>query len=61
MFLANVITGEYCVGHSDLKVPPEKPGQKSKYDSTVDREHSPRIFVVYKDSSAYASYLITFM
>ena len=63
MFVARVVTGDYCVGNETMKAPPEKPncGETArKYDSTVDNAEEPSIFVVFKDSSVYPNYLITF-
>lgn len=62
MFLADVITGDYCQGHSSYVAPPVKPGgmKNDLYDSVVDNMASPRIFVIFKDASAYPTYLITY-
>ena len=63
MILARVVTGDFCKGCSDMKAPPEKPSSKDvaqRYDSTVNNESSPSIFVVFRDSGVYPSYLISF-
>lgn len=63
VFLAQVLTGDYCKGSSSLVSPPEKPyvGDTSrKYDSVVDNESSPSMFVVFNDTSVYPAYLISF-
>uniref|UniRef100_A0A6F9DML3 Poly [ADP-ribose] polymerase n=1 Tax=Phallusia mammillata TaxID=59560 RepID=A0A6F9DML3_9ASCI len=63
MFLANVITGDYCKGNPSLMAPPAKvaSGNANKvYDSVVNDMSSPSIFVVFKDSSVYPTYLIVF-
>ena len=63
MFLAHVLTGDYCVGKSEMITPPDKPNSGThpkKYDSTVNDTAEPTIFVVFKDSSVYPKYLITF-
>ena len=63
MILARVVTGDFCKGSSDMKAPPEKVSSKDggqRYHSTANDESSPSIFVVFKDSGAYPSYLITF-
>jgi len=63
MFLAKVLTGDYCQGYSGLKAPPVKPqaGDGNRlYDSVVDRMVKPTLFVVFKDSSVYPTYLITY-
>ena len=31
-----------------------------KYDSTVDNDQDPKIFVIYKDNQAYPEYIVTF-
>ena len=64
MFVAQVLTGDYCVGNTSMRTPPEMDcsGEvRKKYDSTVNDENNPSIFVVFKDSSVYPKYLITFL
>ncbi|XP_078597384.1 protein mono-ADP-ribosyltransferase PARP14-like [Branchiostoma floridae x Branchiostoma japonicum] len=63
MYMACVLVGEYCKGRGDLKDAPKKsdnPGESDTYDSVVDNETNPRIFVIFKDAQAYPEYLITF-
>lgn len=63
IFLAQVVTGDFCQGNSSLVSPPDKPhvGDTSrKYDSVVNNESSPTMFVVFKDTSVYPAYLISF-
>ena len=63
IILARVVTGDFCKGSSDMKAPPEKLSSTvggQRYDSTVNDENAPTIFVVFKDSGVYPSYLITF-
>nr|XP_039258556.1 uncharacterized protein LOC120335126 isoform X2 [Styela clava] len=63
MILADVITGEYCQGKPEYKAPPPNPRLGSKtelYDSVVNNNHSPSIFVIFKDASAYPAYLIAY-
>ena len=63
VFMARVITGDFCVGDETMKAPPENLNSGKilqKYDSTVDKLKNPRMFVVFKDSSAYPSYLISY-
>ncbi|XP_076799528.1 protein mono-ADP-ribosyltransferase PARP14-like [Clavelina lepadiformis] len=61
MFLAEVITGEFCKGGQQLFTPPTISGSKDdRYDSVVDNEENSKMFVVFKDASAYPLYLITF-
>jgi hypothetical protein len=51
MFVADVLVGASILGNKDMKTPP------AGYDSTTDGD---RIFVVYRDNHAYASYLIVY-
>ena len=45
-----------------MKVPPNKPNtQDRKYDSVVDDVENPTIFVVFKDTSSYPHYLVTYI
>ena len=61
MFLAEVITGEFCQGNSSYNVPPVNPDLGTeRYDSVVNNTGSPSMFVVFKDASVYPSYILTF-
>ncbi|XP_078489839.1 protein mono-ADP-ribosyltransferase PARP15-like [Ciona intestinalis] len=63
MFLADVVTGEYCTGSANIIAPPARQSALSKselYDSVVDNSSNPTIFVVFKDASAYPKYLLTY-
>ncbi|KAL2079253.1 hypothetical protein ACEWY4_024997 [Coilia grayii] len=62
MFVARVLTGRYTLGQSDMKVPPPVSAQQPhmRFDSLVDNQQSPSMFVVFHDSQAYPDYLITF-
>ncbi|XP_076815876.1 protein mono-ADP-ribosyltransferase PARP14-like [Clavelina lepadiformis] len=60
MFLAEVVTGEYCQGNQSVITPPFKPNQTDLYDSVVDNPSSPSIFVVFKDASVYPLYVLTY-
>ena len=62
MYLAKVLVGQYCVGHASMIVPPPKNPSKPEilYDSVVDNQSSPGIFVVFSDYQCYPEYLITF-
>uniref|UniRef100_H2YRT1 Poly [ADP-ribose] polymerase n=1 Tax=Ciona savignyi TaxID=51511 RepID=H2YRT1_CIOSA len=60
MFVADVLTGNYTNGQSGLKEPPIKPGTQITYDSVVDNISNPSMYAVFKDASAYPSYLITY-
>ena len=63
IFLALVLTGEYTVGNSSLRVPPAKDPNQSAvilYDSVVDNVSNPNTFVIFYDAQSYPEYLITF-
>ena len=61
IYICLVLTGEYTKGTSDMIVPPPKnPNQNNAilYDSLVDNENSPTIFVAINDNQAYPQYLV---
>ena len=63
MFLASVLTGEYKIGEGKLRRPPLKdPNNPASdlYDSCVDNEEEPNIFVIFNDEQCYPSYLIEY-
>ncbi|XP_078357627.1 uncharacterized protein LOC144642520 isoform X2 [Oculina patagonica] len=63
MFLASVLTGEYKLGGRDLRRPPLKdPSNPASdlYDSCVDNEKNPKIFVIFNDEQCYPLYLIKY-
>lgn len=62
MYLARVLVGQYCVGNSEMIVPPPKNPSRPEilYDSVVNNTSNPSIFVVFYDSHCYPEYLITF-
>ncbi|NXL85340.1 PAR14 polymerase, partial [Alectura lathami] len=62
MYLARVLTGEYCVGAGGLVTPPaiSTADPTNMYDSVVDNMSSPNMFVIFNDIQAYPEYLITF-
>ncbi|XP_063197726.1 protein mono-ADP-ribosyltransferase PARP14-like isoform X2 [Chroicocephalus ridibundus] len=62
MYLARVLTGQYCAGCKGLITPPPKdPADPTDlYDSVVDDVDSPKMFVIFNDIQAYPEYLITF-
>ena len=58
-----VLTGQFVRGAQSMIVPPTKTSDASttsRYDSVVDNETSPSIFVVFYDTQAYPQYLISF-
>ncbi|XP_030909303.1 protein mono-ADP-ribosyltransferase PARP14 isoform X1 [Melopsittacus undulatus] len=62
MYLARVLTGQYCVGSKGLIKPPARNTADSSdmYDSVVDNVKDPTMFVIFSDIQAYPEYLITF-
>ena len=61
MYLVRVLVGQYCVGNSKMIVPPEKHPSRPEilYESVVDNQVDPCIFVVFYDNQCYPEYLIT--
>ncbi|XP_069840937.1 protein mono-ADP-ribosyltransferase PARP14-like [Dendropsophus ebraccatus] len=62
MYLARVLTGEFCVGTQGMVAPPAKNSSDSTdlYDSVTDNVANPTMFVIFNDIQAYPEYLITF-
>ena len=63
IFVACVLAGEYTLGGSGIKTPPPKDANVSVvdiYDSVVDNESTPNMFVIFQDAQCYPEYLITF-
>lgn len=63
MFLASVLTGDYTLGARKFRRPPLKdPNNPASdlYDSCVDNEEEPNIFVIFNDEQCYPSYLIKY-
>ncbi|KAF0984709.1 hypothetical protein FDP41_000608 [Naegleria fowleri] len=68
MFLADVLLGDYIEIRSDnsLRLPPEKPGISTsvfatvRYDSVKGFTGDSDVYIVYQNSKAYPSYLITY-
>ncbi|KAG5261066.1 hypothetical protein AALO_G00299610 [Alosa alosa] len=62
MFVARVLAGFYTLGKSLMRVPPPVSPQQPdiRFDSLVDNQQNPSMFVVFHDSQAYPDYLITF-
>jgi poly [ADP-ribose] polymerase 10/14/15 len=60
MLLCRVAVGDYCKGKSGDVVPGPKPGTCQHFDSTVNCEVNPTIYVAYHDAQAYPEYLVTF-
>ncbi|XP_028822095.1 protein mono-ADP-ribosyltransferase PARP14-like [Denticeps clupeoides] len=62
MFVARVLTGVCTAGQSDMKVLPPISSQQPQltFDSAVDNEQNPNMYVVFHDIQAYPDYLIWF-
>jgi poly [ADP-ribose] polymerase 10/14/15 len=62
MYYVRVLTGCFTRGHRSYIVPPAKDPQNPTvlYDSVVDNEANPTLFVIFYDYQAYPEYLITF-
>ena len=60
IFAARVLVGEYQKGKDDQPAPGAQPSGEP-YDSTVDNEDEPTIFVIYRDQRAYQEFLYVFV
>ncbi|XP_069564028.1 protein mono-ADP-ribosyltransferase PARP14-like [Brachyistius frenatus] len=61
LYVACVLTGRYTVGNSSLKAaPPRGKDRTDCFDSVVDNQQQPTMFVIFHDDQAYPEYLITF-
>ena len=63
MYLARVLVGQYCVGNSAMIVPPAKNPSRPEilYESVVDNQGNPSIYVVFYDNQCYPEYLISLL
>lgn len=61
MFRARVLIGRYTKGEKDIACPPNIPGEGHKrFDSCVDDETNPTIFVVFDRNQSYPEHLIAY-
>ena len=63
MFLTKVLTGEFIRGKQEFRRPPLKDPSNlagDLYDSCVDDENLPKIFVIFDNEQCYPSYLIKY-
>ncbi|XP_056272882.1 protein mono-ADP-ribosyltransferase PARP12-like isoform X1 [Pseudoliparis swirei] len=60
MFVALVLVGEFTEGISSDVRPPPKGNGKTLYDSCVDSESNPSIYVVFEKLQIYPEYLIDY-
>ncbi|KAF6720483.1 Poly [ADP-ribose] polymerase 12 [Oryzias melastigma] len=61
MFVALVLVGDYTEGQSSYVRPPVKRGSRDLYDSCVDSESNPSIFVVFEKQQIYPEYIIKYV
>lgn len=61
LYVARVLTGRYTVGNASMKTtPPRGSDPTDCYDSVVNNQQKPSMFVIFHDDQAYPEYLITF-
>lgn len=61
MFVARVLVGEYVKGNEAyVRPPPKSVGGLRFYDSCVDDELNPSIFVVFEKRQIYPEYMIDY-
>uniref|UniRef100_A0A8C6KXT3 Poly (ADP-ribose) polymerase family, member 12a n=1 Tax=Nothobranchius furzeri TaxID=105023 RepID=A0A8C6KXT3_NOTFU len=60
MFVALVLVGEYTLGRHSYVRPPPKKGSRTLYDSCVNSETNPSIFVIFEKQQIYPEYLIMY-
>ena len=63
MFVAKVLVGSYTKGHSSYRRPPPKipsDPRSDLYDSCVDNQSNPSVFVVFDTDQVYPEYIITY-
>ena len=62
MFICSVIIGKYAKGAKGMKAPPPlEQGSSLLYDTLVENDSNPTIFVAVKDAQAYPEYLVSFV
>ncbi|XP_037362481.1 protein mono-ADP-ribosyltransferase PARP10 [Talpa occidentalis] len=61
VFVARVLTGDFGQGHPGLRAPPLRAADDAllRFDSAVDRLDRPRVFVIFHDTQALPTHLIT--
>uniref|UniRef100_A0A3P9NNC8 Poly [ADP-ribose] polymerase n=1 Tax=Poecilia reticulata TaxID=8081 RepID=A0A3P9NNC8_POERE len=61
LYVARVLTGRHTLGKSSMKAPPPRGADPTDcFDSLVDNNQQPTMFIVFHDDQAYPEYLITF-
>ncbi|XP_052770990.1 protein mono-ADP-ribosyltransferase PARP14-like [Mya arenaria] len=62
MYYCAVLTGEFILGKSGMRVQPPKPnaGKNALYDSVVNNVAGPAMYIIFNDTQTYPLYIITF-
>lgn len=60
MFVALVLVGDYIKGNSQYTRPPAKPMSLTLYDTCVDDERTPTVFVIFERQQIYPEYIIRY-
>lgn len=61
VYVARVLTGRYTRGDSSMKrTPPRGTDPTDCFDSLVNNQQQPSMFVIFHDDQAYPEYLVTF-
>ncbi|KAG7496605.1 poly [ADP-ribose] polymerase 14-like [Solea senegalensis] len=61
LFVARVLTGRFTRGYANMKSPPPRGTDHTDcFDSLVDDQQQPTMFVIFRDDQAYPEYLVTF-
>lgn len=60
MFVALVLVGEYTRGSSNYVRPPLKGNSRTFYDSCVNCQSDPSIFVIFEKQQIYPEYIIDY-
>lgn len=61
MFVARVLVGDYVKGNADYVRPPKKSADKLWfYDSCVDDELNPSVFVIFEKHQIYPEYIVEY-
>lgn len=61
LYVARVLTGRHTVGMRTMKAPPLRGSDPTdRFDSLVNDQQQPSMFVIFHDDQAYPEYLITF-
>ncbi|WAR21775.1 PAR15-like protein [Mya arenaria] len=62
VYYCAVLTGEFILGKSGMRVQPPKPnaGKNALYDSVVNNVAGPDVYIIFNETQAYPLYIITF-